>query len=221
MKNKSRRLRLILDMIGGTEMKNKKKILQIILAFIIIFNLTRLPIPYRVKFDKDQAEVILREAYGPLEDFIRAGIPTEDEELLLVPDNIKGEEDFIKLFDKGINNHNHVVRDFFQDIVLEKEGDLYINKKAYIPTIYQKEDSLITKAYIKEYTRSLYSYILGRDDKKEEELVIKEKWKITGEWFRRSNYFSKNSEGRWVLDYFSGSRAHDFVEVEHNPWYYN
>lgn len=205
-------------MTGEIKMKNKQKVLQIIVTIITIFNLIRLPIPYNVKFDKSEAEVMLRETYMPLEDFVRTGIPTEDEELLLVPDDVKDEEDFIKLFDKQINDF--VVKNFFEDLIIEKEGNLYIDRKVYIPTIYQK-DSLVTKSYIRKYTRSLYSFILGRDENTEERLVIKEKWKITGEWFRRSNYFIKNNDGEWVLRYFNGSGMYKFVEVDHNPWNYN
>ncbi|NLM04025.1 MAG: hypothetical protein GX214_03290 [Clostridiales bacterium] len=199
-------------------MKSRKKIMQVILIFIIIFNATTLPIPYREKFDKTMAEEMLKNAYKPLEDFISNGIPVEDEGLFLAPDNIETKEDFVKLFNNKINTR--LVENFFEDLIIEKDGRLYIDRKVYIPTIYVG-DGVLTKSYIKKYTRSLYSYILDRDDRPEEKLVIKEKWKITGEWFRRSNYFIKNDEGEWVLDYFNGSSMHKFVEVDHNPWNYN
>jgi hypothetical protein len=161
------------------------------------------------------AEELLKETYMPLEYFIRNGIPTENDELLLVSDDIKDEKDFIKLFNNKIDSR--VVEDFFEDLIIEKEGRLYIDKKVYIPTVYS-EESVLTKSYIRKHTKSLYSYILGRDENVEEKLIIKERWKITGEWFRRSNYFVKNDEGEWILDYFNGSRMHKFVEVDHNPW---
>lgn len=117
-------------------MKNRQKLIQIILGFIIIFNLVRLPIPYNEKFDKSMAEELLKETYMPLEDFVRNGIPTENEELLLVSDDIKDEKDFIKLFNNKIDSR--VVEDFFEDLIIEKEGRLYIDKKVYIPLYIQK-----------------------------------------------------------------------------------
>lgn len=118
------------------KMKDRQKIFQIILAIIAIFNLIRLPIPYNVKFDKSMAEELLKETYMPLEDFVRNGIPTENEELLLVSDDIKDEKDFIKLFNNKIDSR--VVEDFFEDLIIEKEGRLYIDKKVYIPLYIQK-----------------------------------------------------------------------------------
>lgn len=201
-------------------MKTRENLMRIMMFFIVIINLVNLvtlPIPYRVGFDKTSAEEILKEAYKPLEDFVKSGVYIGDEGLLLLPDNVRNEEDFINLFDNKVNNR--LAEEFFEDIVVEKQGVLYIDRKVYIPNIYA-EDSKLTSSYIKKETRSLYSFITGDNHIEEEKLVIKERWKISGEWHRRSNYFVKNESGEWVLDRFNGTGLYGFVEASHNPWSY-
>lgn len=192
-----------------------QKLLRVIIIFIFIFNLVTLPIPHKERFDKSTAEELLKEAYIPLEDFVKSGIPMEDEELLLAANDIRNEKDFIRLFNNKIDNE--VVEQFFKDLVIEKQGVLYIDKKVYIPTIYA-EDSILTNSYIKKYKGSLYSYISGDNDIQEEKLIIKEKWKVSGEWHRRSNFFIKNEDGEWILDYFTGTSMYRFVDSKDNPW---
>ena len=196
---------------------NLKRILMIFVVIINLVNLFTLPFPYRIKFDKSIAEELLKEAYRPLEDFVKAGTPIEGKELLLAPNDIRNEKDFVKIFNNNIDNK--VVEEFFEDLVIEKQGVLYIDKKVYIPNIHA-EDSKLTSSYIKKKTRSLYSFILGENPVEEEKLVIKEKWQISGEWHRRSNYFIKNENGEWILDYFNGTSMYGFVDSSHNPWSY-
>lgn len=199
-------------------MKTKEKlIIRIIIISVVVFSIITQPIPYRVKFDKSIAEELLKETYMPLEDFVKAGIPVEDEELLLVPNDIRNKEDFMRLFNNKINTR--IVEDFYKSLVIEKPEGLYIDKKVYIPNIYA-ESSILTNSYIKKWRRSLYSYISGEDDSKEEKLIIKEKWKISGEWHRRNNYFVKNENGEWVLDHFGGISKYGFTDPSHNPWNY-
>ena len=112
--------------------KRDKKIMKLIMFFVVIINianLATLPIPSKEKFDKSIAEEILMETYQPLVNFVRTGNPVQGEELLLAPDNIKSENDFIMLFDNKIDNKNKFVDRFFEDLVIEKQGDLYIDKK--------------------------------------------------------------------------------------------
>ena len=188
-------------------------------VIINIANLATLPIPSKEKFDKSIAEEILMETYQPLVNFVRTGNPVQGEELLLAPDNIKSENDLIMLFDNKIDNKNKLVDRFFEDLVIEKHGDLYIDKKVYIPTIYEENGS-ISNSYIKKYKSSLYSQFLGENEILKEELIIKEKWKISGEWYRRTNYFVVNENEQWVLDHFTGTTMHKFVDPNHNPWNY-
>lgn len=187
-----------------------------ITIFVVILNLVILPIPYRVGFDKSIAEELIKEAYKPLVDFIKVGTLIEGEDLLLAPNDIRNEKEFIRLFNNKIDNK--VVEGFFQDLVIEKQGVLYIDKRVYIPNIYA-ESSILTNSYIKKSKR-LNSFILGNSDKEEEKLVIKEKWKISGEWHRRSNYFVKNDDGEWILDHFTGTGKYKFVDSNNNPWIY-
>ena len=200
--------------------KTRESLMRIMMFFIVIINLVNLvtlPIPYRVSFDKTIAEDILKAAYKPLEDFVKAGVSIDSDELLLVSSGIRNEEDFIKLFNNKVNNR--LVEGFFEDIVVENQGVLYIDRKVYIPNIHAV-DSKLTSSYIKKKTRSLYSFITGDNHIEEEILVIKERWKISGEWHRRSNYFVKNESGEWVLDRFNGTSLYGFVEASHNPWSY-
>lgn len=206
----------------GNNLKNRQKLMKVIMFFIVIINIANLatmPIIYKDKFDKSVAEEILKETFWPLIGFVRAGSPVEIEELLLSPVDIRSENDFIKLFENKIDNKNKLVDGFFKDLVIEKQGDLYIDKRVYIPTIFDENGSL-TNSYIKKYKSSLYSQLLGENEILKEELIIKEKWKISGEWYKRTNYFVMNENGQWVLDYFTGTTMHKFVESNHNPWNY-
>lgn len=58
------------------------KIFFCIITIINIFN------SEKIEFDKLQAEKLLKETYKPLEDFNKSLITTENEKLLLVPNNI-------------------------------------------------------------------------------------------------------------------------------------
>lgn len=205
---------------GERKVETRQKVMRVIMIFALILNIANLatrPISHKEKFDKSIAEEILKEAYLPLIDFVKAGTPVEDEELLLVPKDIRSKNDFIKLFDNKIDNKSKQVEDFFEELVIEKQDVLYIDKRVYIPTIYD-EDGTLTNSYIKKYKSSLYSRLLGENKILKEELIIKEKWKISGE--RRTNTFVMNENGQWVLDGFSGTSMNKFVDSNHNPWSY-
>lgn len=200
-------------------MKNKERLMRVLMTFVVIinfFNLVTSPIPYRVKFDKSIAEGILKGAYLPLENFVKSGIPTEDEEFDLVHDDIRNKEDFKRLFTNKTSNR--MAEDFFEDLIVEKQGELYIDNRVYIPNIYL-EGGKLTSSYIKR-SQKLKSIILGKNEIESEELVIKERWKISGEWRIRRNYFVKNEDGEWILDHFTGTGYYKLVEVSHNPWSY-
>lgn len=174
-------------------MKTRQKVMKVIMIFVLILgiaNLATIPIPHKEKLDNSAAEEILKETYLPLIDFVKAGTPVVGEELLLVPSDIRSENDFIKLFDNKIDNKK--LERFFEKLVIEKQEVLYIDKRVYIPTIYDENGSL-TNSYIKKSKSSLYSQLLGKNEILKEELIIKEKWKISGD--RRTNIFVMNENG--------------------------
>lgn len=196
-------------------MKIKENLLQILIVFFILINLFRTPLPYRTKIDESMAENLLREAYKPLEDFIKSATPVEGKELLLLPSNINNKDDFIKSFDNRVDGR--VLEDFFESLVVERGGVLYIDETIYIPNIYS-ENGQVTNHYIRKYTRTLYSILSASNEKQEEELLITEKWKVSGNWNKRKNYFERNKEGDWVLNHISGTTMFGFVEASDNPW---
>src|SRR5690554_1693786 len=102
-------------MIKEEKVKIKPSLKQVGMILVILLNVITVPIPYRIGFDKSTAEDLLKEAYTPLEDFVKAGTPVENEELLLAPRNIRSEKDFVRLFNNKIDNH--VVESFFEDLV--------------------------------------------------------------------------------------------------------
>ena len=137
-------------------MEIKENFIRIIKAIIFISSLVNLfliPIPYKkVDFDRSGAEQLLKESYGPLETFVKSGIAEgqviEGENLLGAPKDVKNEKDFIQLFnDKA---EESVVENFFEELVVEKQGELYIDTTVYIPNIYA-ENGKVTESYIKKY----------------------------------------------------------------------
>lgn len=199
-------------------MRIKENSLKILIVFLILINLFRTPLPYRAKIDESIAENLLREAYKPLEDFIKSATLVEGEELLLLPSDINNKDDFIKSFDSRVDDR--VLEDFFESLVVEKEDILYIDETIYIPNIYSTNGQ-VTSHYIRSYTRTLYSILSNSNESKEEELIIKEKWKVSGDWNKRNNYFKRNKEGDWVLNHISGAAMYGFVEASDNPWSIN
>ncbi len=167
----------------------------------------------KIEINKLQAEKLLKETYKPLEDFNKSLITTENDKLLLVPNNIKCEEDFFNLFNKKIENSQ--LKEFYKDLIIEKNGKLYVNSLAYIPSIYT-ENGEVTKAYIKK-TNKIFSHYRYEN----EELIIKETWTVTGDINKRSNYFVKDQSGEWILDHFNGTSYYGFVDINHNPWKFN
>lgn len=207
---------------GERKVETRQKVMRVIMIFALILNIANLatrPISHKEKFDNYAAEEILKETYLPLIDFVKAGTPVEDEELLLAPKDIRSKNDFIKLFDNKTDNKTKDLDDFYEELVIEKQGVLYIDKMVYIPTIYDQNGTL-TNSYIKKYKSSLYSRLLGENKILKKELIIKQKWKISGEWYRRTSHFVMNENGQWVLDRFSGTSMHKFVDSNHNPWSY-
>ena len=137
--------------------------------------------------------------------------------MLLVPDNIDSEADFINLFSEKVKRR--VLESFYEDLIIEKDGKLYVDALAYIPNIYS-DNGKVRKAYIKK-RKSLSSTIFGGEYEEDEKLMIRESWKVSGEWCNRSNYFSKNESGEWILDYSNGIRRYRFVDINNNPWSIN
>lgn len=202
-------------------MEIKENFIRIIKAIIFISSLVNLflfPLPYKkMDFDKSGAEQLLKETYGPLEDFVKSGIPIEDEGLLKVPEYIKNEKDFIGLFDNKMDEST--VENFFEDLVIEKQQHLYIDTTVYIPNIYD-ENGKVTESYIKKY-KSAASFIFTKAPSREEKLIIKESWEISGQWHGRTNYYIKDKNGEWMFDHFNGTAMYGFTQPDHNPWNYN
>lgn len=201
-------------------MENKKK--SSILSFIMIIAslislLANIKTSERIEFNELEAKNMLQEVYKPLEDFNRSLIDTEDEGLLLVPDNIGSEADFINLFNNKVKSH--VPKSFYKDLMIERDGKLYVDALVYIPNIYS-DSGRVRKAYI-EKKKSLFHTIFGGEYEEDEKLMIRESWKVSGEWAKRSNYFSRNEKGEWVLLHANGISRYRFVNVNNNPWSQN
>lgn len=197
-------------------MKTIQKVIYAIIICILIFNVFTYQIPYNIDITDTEAKDILRKVYMPLEDFIKSGIPLQDKGLLKVPEEVRNKNDFIELFNNKIDNRT--LGDFFEELVVEKEGELYIDKTIYIPIPYA-ENSVIKKCYIKKRKNSLYSYISGKDDIKKDELIIKGKYEMDGDWLKLNNYFIKNENGEWIVQVTTGSTMHGFVDYTQNPYY--
>lgn len=198
-----------------------KKIKNMVGFIFIIVNLiiliSNIHISERVKFDKLEADKLLKEAYKPLETFSKDLIVIEDEKLLLVPSYISCEEDFVDLFNQKMEGSTP--RGFYEDLVIEKDGQLYVDASGYIPNIYTEEGQVVT-SYTKKRKR-LFPNIFGHEDEEDVKLVIKETWKISGQIHKRSNYFIKNESGEWILEHFNGTSHYGFVDVKNNPWNIN
>ena len=197
-------------------MKIFKKFIRVIVWIVFILNIFTFQISYNTNIDKSIAKEILREAYMPLENFIKSGIPIEDKELLEVPEEVKNKSDFIKLFKNKIETK--MVEEIFEELIIEKEGQLYIDKTLYIPALYS-ENSIIDKSYIKTRNKSLYLYITGKVDTRREELIVKGKNQVDEHWSELDNFFIKNENGKWILEGSTGTVMHGFVDPDENPWY--
>ncbi len=199
----------------------RKKIYNIIGWILIIVNLiilsSNMHTSEKVKFNKFEADKLLKEAYKPLEDFSKDLIVTEDEKLLLVPSYISCEEDFVNLFNKKMKSIKP--KGFYKDLIIEKDGTLYVDASAYIPNIYTEEGQVMM-AYTNKRKRLLPD-IFGYEDEEDVKLIITETWRISGEINRRTNYFIKNENGEWILEYFNGTSHYGFVNVNNNPWNLN
>jgi len=101
-------------------------------------------------------------------------------------------------------------------LVIDKNGKLLIDGSVYIPSIYGPEAE-VRLAYIKR-RRKLISYFINKDNYESEKLIIRESCIVSGEWIRRTNYFTRNENGEWMLDYFNGISKYNFVLIENNPW---
>lgn len=192
----------------------KQKIIRIILIFIFIVNLFTFQLSFKEDFNRSTAEGILKEAYIPLISFVKAGTPVEGEDLLLLPSNIKNKKDFAESFNEKVGYA--LAEGFFEELLVERSGVLYIDKTVYIPNIHSSGSELV-KSYT-EKRLSLYSYIKGEKDIAEEQLVIIEKLKTSGTWDKRSNYFIQKENGEWQLDYYDGIGMYGFVDSSENPW---
>lgn len=181
---------------------------------MLLFSAGNIQITSKVEFDELEGEGLLKEAYGPLEDFVKELKPMENRAYLKVPIHIKNEGDFIHLFNKRVDTN--VVKGFYEDLFVEKDGDLYVDSSVYIPNIFA-EDSKVTDAYIQK-RRRIYWIVFGIEGYEGEKLVIKELLKIRDEFSKRSNYFVQDENGQWILEYFNGISKYGFVNSEDNPW---
>lgn len=197
-------------------MKIVERIMRIIIMIVVIVGVFIFQIPYNVEIDPSEAVEVLREVYMPLEEFVKSGIPVEDKRLLKAPLEVENRSDFIKLFENKMQNK--MSDDIFENLIIEKEDQLYIDKEIYIPTLYSK-NSIITKSYIKKRKDSLYSYISGRSYNKKEELIIKGKYEIDEEWSKLDHLFIKDKNGNWILQISSGTVMQGFVNPDNNPYY--
>lgn len=198
-------------------MKNGKisSIIQrIIMIISFVFLISNIHMSEKVKIDKLEADKLLKEVYKPLEDFNEDLIATEDVKLLSAPSYITCEEDFLNLFNKKMKDD--IPKGFYEDLIIEEDGKFYVDASAYIPNIYT-ENGQVTVAYIKK-TKRLFHNVFGRRYEDVEKLKITETWRISGETHRRSNYFIKNENGEWILDYFNGTSHYGYADVNNNPW---
>ncbi len=193
----------------------KKSIKIGIGILLIIINIGTMNVSEKVELDKIEGKKLLKETYAPLENFAKKLKFSKDKKLLLLPSNVKSEEDFIHLFDKKMKEHN--AEGFYEDLIIQKGDELFVDPLAYIPTIYAK-DSIVARAYIKE-TENLFLKLLGKRDKKRQELIIKERWLISGQWHKRTNYYVKNQNEKWILDHGNGTSVYGFVNINNNPWH--
>ncbi|AOT69636.1 hypothetical protein [Geosporobacter ferrireducens] len=195
----------------------RKKIISVLVGIAIICSngiaILNMQISENTAINKPEAEELLKETYKPLEDFIKELVFLEDENALPIPEHIKEKEDFIGLF----NNMNKIsAESIYESLILEKNGELYVDHLAYIPSIYS-EDAKISKAFIRK-RKKLVSILMRTGEIESEKLIIKEKWMISQGVHGRSNYFIKNESGDWILEYANGTRSYGFVEPSQNPW---
>ncbi|WP_053957625.1 hypothetical protein [Inediibacterium massiliense] len=156
----------------------------------------------KVLINKDQSTIILKEAYQALDDFNRNLKDSNEKNLLVVPDYIESKEDFIESFNGKIARH--IIEDFYEDLIFEKEHELFAKKEVYIPSIFAK-DSYVENAYI-EIKKDRKGKVLSK------QLIIEERGKIhINESYHRKNFFIKNKEGKWCLDHFDGIKNYVFV----------
>lgn len=195
-------------------MKIKKYLKYIAVILLIALKISNLDITTKTEFNKLEAEKLLRQTYKPLEDFAKESSITKDKKFLLPPKDIKNQEDFIDIFNEKIKRHE--LEGFYKDLIIKKNGQLYVDSLAYIPSIYTK-DGKVRKAYI-EKRKGLLDHFLDNKSDEIEKLVIKESWMISGQWHKRSNHFIKNQNGEWILDHFNGTSYYGFVNANNNPW---
>lgn len=195
-------------------MNVKEAIKRAAVIFMIFIEITSINISEKTDFEKDRARAVLEEAYRPLEEFVRELSFSEYEGLLNVPTGIKCEDDFVELFEGHMDDSN--ARGFYEDLFVEKNGKRYVDAKEYIPSIYT-EGSSVKKAYIRE-KQTIMNRLLKRDGKKTEELVVKVEMQTSGPTNSRTEYFTRDDSGKWILDHANGLSLCGLVHVSDNPW---
>lgn len=192
-----------------------KKIIHTILILILTFiSIINLSISEKVDFDIIEAEKLLKEAYGPIEMIAKDSSLSKDEDLLIPPDYIKNEEDFYDLLKDKMRDYE--IEFYSQEFIIETEGKIFLDSHFYIPSIYS-QDAEVKKAYIKK-VKNLFPKLVRRNKNIEDELIIKSRWTVNEERDGRTDYFSKNEDGRWVLNGQSGTSSNGYVDIDHNPW---
>lgn len=192
----------------------KQGIELLAILLMVLINIGYMDVNKKVEFNKVEAEKLLRETYDPLQSFIKELTISEEEGLLVVPNYIKSEADFINLFNGKMEEDN--AKDLYERLIVEKNDRLFVNAYVYIPGIYD-ENGKVIRAYTKKREK-VYSKFFKNNDKSSIKLIIKEESFMDGEYSTRTNYYIKNQNGKWILDYRNGTSAREFVNIKHNPW---
>lgn len=194
-----------------------EKLLRIFLIIISIYitvsSILNIQITEKIPFNQSNAEKVLKETYKPLDEFVRNLVFMENGQLLRIKDSIKNKKDFAARFAK-MDEHNG--KSIYEDLIIEREGKLYVDPLIFIPNIHD-ESGVVADAYIKK-RKNLRSKLIGGHGEEGEELVIYERWMISGDWHSRRNYFEMNDNGEWILDHANGTSCYGFTRISHNPW---
>jgi hypothetical protein len=185
----------------------KKYIQRILHILIIILNIGLFINNYtyseKIPFPKEEASMLLKTAWKPVMEFDRNKVLDKRKNFFYPPQNIQSKGDFIEIFHASMSER--MAEDFYEDFIEEKpNGDMIAKEGIFFPSIYGK-DSHIIKAYIKK-RKNLKGDII------KEELVIKEKGMIDDtEEYKRTNYFKKDKNGRWVFYVYEGNGWYCFA----------
>lgn len=163
------------------------------------------------KLDKKIARDILMDVYKPIYDFAINTESMTDINIVKMRE-FRSKDDFVSIISKIDNG---ICEDTFE-YMTENMDEGFIDARVYIPTIYNKT-SRVDKAYIKKKNKYNSKHKLSKEELKPK-LIIKESWKISGEYHHRTNELFKNDSDNWVLKSSSGTMMYKFVDASNNPW---